>query len=160
MAQATDSSRSSSLNFSLEDFLARDRVRQAESQRAARRRRRGRLSSRRKRPEALDAGVVFCDRYRVLRCLGVGGFSDVYLATDLKLDRRVAVKRSFGVDADSQLALEEAKLAASLDHGSIVHVFDVVHDPQHGLLIIMQFINGPHAKDSAEQRADVCVAGG
>ncbi|RMF39576.1 MAG: hypothetical protein D6753_13505 [Planctomycetota bacterium] len=96
----------------------------------------------RRSPELLPAGTEFQGRYRVIRCLGTGGFSEVYLAADLELDRRVAVKRTRMVEVDREFALREAKLVAALEHPGIVRIVDVLHDEEHGLLIVMQFVNG------------------
>ena len=41
-------------------------------------------------PEHLDTALA--DRYRIERELGAGGMATVYLAQDLKHDRRVALK--------------------------------------------------------------------
>lgn len=90
----------------------------------------------------LESGCVLAGRYHVVRCLGTGGFSQVYLAQDLSLERRVAVKRTFDLKAQSEVALQEAKTVASLDHPGIVRIYDVIHDEQIGLLIVMQFVNG------------------
>lgn len=104
------------------------------------------------KPLPLQLGVVFCGRYELMRLIGTGGFSDVYLAKDRQLDRRVAVKRSFEVAVDTQPALEEAKTIASLDHPAIVRIYDVIRDPQHGLLIVMQFVNGSTLRSVLEHQ--------
>jgi serine/threonine-protein kinase PpkA len=67
--------------------------------------------------------------YRIERQLGEGGMAHVYLATQLSLDRQVAVKvvRFSGPDSEA-LALRfenEARTIAQLEHPGIVGVFDV-----------------------------------
>ncbi len=68
-------------------------------------------------------------RYVLLRPLGAGGMSVVWLAYDPELDRRVALKlmhqgdSSFG--AGDQRLLREAQALARLSHVNVVHVYDV-----------------------------------
>ena len=92
---------------------------------------------------ALEAAVA--GRYTILRELGRGGMGAVYLATDLSLDREVAIK-VLPPDLAAQPSLRErfvreAKLAASLSHPNIIHVHAV---EEHGdlLLFVMQYVDG------------------
>ena len=66
--------------------------------------------------------------YRILTRLGQGGMGEVYLAEDLLLDRKVALKfllvGPFDDGADRRL-LREAKAAAHLDHPFICKVYEV-----------------------------------
>ncbi len=97
-------------------------------------------------PELAD-GILLVGRYLVLRRLGRGGFSDVYLAHDHELDRAVAIKRLLLSDVDPQLIRDEAKTLASLDHPGIVRIYDICKDPKHGYLVIMQYVAGPMLRD-------------
>src|SRR5258708_37664986 len=75
--------------------------------------------------------VLRIGRYRVLQRLGSGGSSDVYLAEDLMLRRKVALKILRRRDAgQSQLRSfeREARCASMLNHPNIVTVFDVGHE--------------------------------
>ncbi len=67
--------------------------------------------------------------YRIAGLLGHGGMGDVYRATDVRLDRDVALKMMTHAgspdDGRVQRFLQEARVTASLDHPSIVKVFDV-----------------------------------
>jgi serine/threonine protein kinase/HEAT repeat protein len=68
-------------------------------------------------------------RYRIIKELGKGGMGRVYLAHDLKLDRKVAVKVPHFAAEDSPNVRErffrEAKAAAHLDHPNVCPVYDV-----------------------------------
>lgn len=91
----------------------------------------------------LASGDVLRNRYRIDRSLGKGGFGGVYLALDLNLGRKVAIKRQIGRHLDdTELARNEAKFIAGLDHSAIVKVYDLIDDEQEGVLIIMEYVNG------------------
>jgi serine/threonine protein kinase len=65
--------------------------------------------------------------YRVGEQLGRGGMGEVYLADDISLDRKVALKflpDEFIGDAERMARFErEAKLLASLNHPNIAAIF-------------------------------------
>src|SRR5438093_125101 len=86
--------------------------------------------------------------YRILEQLGRGGTSVVYRAEHVRLGRQAALKLlspGFG-DADfSDRFLRESRLAASLDHPSIVPVYDA--GEEEGLLYIaMAYVEGTDLK--------------
>jgi WD40 repeat protein/tRNA A-37 threonylcarbamoyl transferase component Bud32 len=64
--------------------------------------------------------------YRLLRLLGRGGFAEVYLAEQVYLKRRVALKvlHTSLEDEDVDQFLSEAQTLARLEHPHIVRVFD------------------------------------
>ena len=68
-------------------------------------------------------------RYRIIKELGKGGMGAVYLAHDLQLDRKVAVKIPHFTPEDGPRTRErffrEAKAAAHLDHPNVCPVYDV-----------------------------------
>ena len=70
--------------------------------------------------------------YEIQGILGEGGQGTVYRATDLKLNRAVAMKvirREFSKDADFKRRFEsEAQITASLNHPHIVKVFSYGED--------------------------------
>jgi len=89
------------------------------------------------------------DRYELGEVLGTGGTAEVYAAHDLRLDRGVAVKtlRSDLVGDPSSLARfrREALSAASLNHPSIVAVYDTGEDLAGGApvpYIVMERVDG------------------
>ena len=85
------------------------------------------------------------DRYKVERLIGQGGMGEVSLAMDLKLNRKVAIKRIRGQSVDSQIALRrfmtEAQAIAQLNHYHIVNVYDFGHD-QNGPYLILEYVSG------------------
>jgi serine/threonine protein kinase/HEAT repeat protein len=68
-------------------------------------------------------------RYQILKKLGQGGMSSVYLAHDGQLDRRVALKIPQLSGENFQLQVDrfyrEARAAATLNHPNLCPVFDV-----------------------------------
>jgi len=85
------------------------------------------------------------ERFRIERALGAGGFGKVYLAVDLQLGRRVALKMPrvdrFRSDRERQHFVNEARTAARLEHPGIVPVYDVLADGQ-SVVIVQQYIQG------------------
>jgi serine/threonine protein kinase len=79
---------------------------------------------------AVQRGGVLNGRYRLDRLIGRGGFAQVFLATDLALQRQVAVKvlhaELTGDQAHDFLArfTREARAVAALDHPHILSIHD------------------------------------
>jgi serine/threonine protein kinase len=74
--------------------------------------------------------ILRIGRYRVLSHLGGGGTSEVYLAEDTLMRRKVALKVLERRDADprqTQRFEREARCASMLNHPNVVTVFDVGH---------------------------------
>lgn len=84
-------------------------------------------------------------KYEIVKKLGEGGFGAVYLATDVKLKRNVALKALHPqVATDEMLAAyfeREALALARLEHLNIVRVYD--YDQIDGVnFIVMEFVEG------------------
>lgn len=83
--------------------------------------------------------------YRVLKLLGRGGMGAVFLAEDVQLGRKVALKivlpRYAGSEAGRKRFLREAQAAAALDHDNIVTIYQVGEDRDVPFLA-MQFLKG------------------
>lgn len=101
---------------------------------------------------------VLAGKYRILGTLGSGGAGTVLEVEHLTLPgRRYAAKLLHeGARADprtQERLLREAQLAATLDHPSIVAIHDVERDPERGLVIVMEKLEGaPLAAVLAERR--------
>lgn len=79
--------------------------------------------------DASNAHGRLIGRFRIEQEVGSGGFGIVYLATDLLLNRSVALKvprfEAAGNQPLHERFLQEAKVAAALDHPHIVPVYEV-----------------------------------
>lgn len=95
-------------------------------------------------PEDLLTGQTI-GFYKVLDLLGRGGMGDVYLAEDLRLGRKVALKflsAAFSNDAWAKRQLvHEAKAVAMLDHKNICPVYGYEEIDDHRF-IVMQYVDG------------------
>ena len=87
--------------------------------------------------------------YRIEAVLGRGGMSVVYLAEDLRLRRKVALKLLAAELAEDERFrerfLRESELAASIDHPNVVPIYDA--GEAEGLLYIaMRYVAGTDLK--------------
>ena len=98
-------------------------------------------------PERLAAAVA--DRYRLEQELGAGGMATVYLAQDLKHDRKVAVKvlrPELAAVIGAERFLSEIKTTANLQHPHILPLFDSGAADSF-LYYVMPFIEGESLRD-------------
>jgi TolB-like protein len=95
------------------------------------------------------AGRVI-DGYRVVSLLGAGGMGEVYLADDLELGRRVALKLlplRFTADAGRlRRFTEEARAASALNHPNIMTVFRV-GGVEGRRYIVSEFVDGDTVRE-------------
>src|SRR5262245_19599733 len=92
-----------------------------------------------------QVGRVLGGRYRLLSAVGSGASAHVYLADDVRLRRRVAVKVLHPALANDELFLRrfraEARAAAALSHPHILAVFDWSGDDDSPYLVT-EFLGG------------------
>ena len=104
----------------------------------------------------LDMEIVDLSRYEVQETLGKGGMGEVLLATDTRLNRKVAIKRMLGDAAKSQTAvkrfLTEAQSIAALNHFNIVQIHDYGRD-KDGPFLIMEYVGGGSLLDKCREGA-------
>ncbi|GAB3561887.1 Stk1 family PASTA domain-containing Ser/Thr kinase [Arthrobacter alkaliphilus] len=101
-------------------------------------------------------GTLVDGRYLVRSRLANGGMSTVYLATDERLARDVALKVLHPHLANDQNFLDrlqrEARAAASLSHPHVVGVLDQGQDG-HIAYIVMEYIKGHTLRDVLNEKA-------
>ena len=116
-------------------------------------------------------------KYRIEKSLGQGGFGITYLATQVNLNRQVAIKEFYPKDfcdtsqvrltpkpGDEELVarlkrkfISEARNVAKLDHPNIVKIYDVFEENSTAYFV-MEYVEGESldamAKRGAMSEAD------
>ncbi|MGH7647150.1 MAG: protein kinase domain-containing protein, partial [Gemmatimonadaceae bacterium] len=93
--------------------------------------------------------ATLADRYRVERELGAGGMATVYLAHDIKHDRKVAVKvlrPELAAVIGAERFIAEIKTTANLQHPHILPLFDS-GEADGFLFYVMPFVDGISLRD-------------
>ena len=104
--------------------------------------------------EMLQPGDVLCNRYRIVERIGLGGMGSVYRATDVRLDRDVAIKALhqatlFNVEIRQRFE-REIKSVAALSHPNIVTLYDIAeHDGVP--LAVMEHVAGHTLREHTER---------
>ncbi len=84
------------------------------------------------------------DEYEITGEIGAGGMATVYKAVQKSLDRLVAIKElKKAYHADDQIVRRferESRVAASLQHENIVHIYDYWKKPHYA--IVMEYVDG------------------
>lgn len=126
-------------------------------------------AARRTRPDEPSApvgppslvGQVIAGRYRVLRRLGEGGMSHVYLAEDQADQRECAVKiltPRLAADTGAKERLKrEALLARRFNHPNVCSVLDVGETGTGQLFLVMPYLRGESLNDAEARRGQYPV---
>src|SRR6476659_2288513 len=120
-------------------------------------------------PELLNRlQSALADRYRIEREIGAGGMATVFLAQDLRHDRRVALKLlrpELSAVIGAERFLAEIKLTANLQHPHILPLFDsgevVVDNPegaQRFLFYVMPYVEGESLRARLNREKQLPVA--
>lgn len=92
-------------------------------------------------------GTIIDGKYEILKLIGKGGMSEVYLAMDKNLNKQWAVKeiRKRGRDKNNdvivQSAIAEANMMKKLDHPCLPRIVDIL-DKDDVIYVIMDYIEG------------------
>jgi len=97
-------------------------------------------------------------RYRLERRIGQGGMAEVWLANDISLNRKVAVKMMKSQHNDDPIVAErfrrEAQASAALKNPNIVTVYDVVVD-QGRQAVVMEYVEGLTLREVLDQKTQL-----
>ncbi|RKG59494.1 serine/threonine protein kinase [Corallococcus sp. AB011P] len=102
-------------------------------------------------------GELLAGRYQLEQELGRGGMATVFLALDLRLSRRVAVKVLHpGLDARfTERFRQEAEVVASLQHPNVLAVHDFGEDAVRGPFLVCEWVQGENLRELARRLAPV-----
>jgi serine/threonine-protein kinase len=104
--------------------------------------------------------TALASRYIIERELGAGGMATVYLAQDLKHDRRVAIKvlrPELAAVIGAERFLSEIRTTANLQHPHILALFDSgVADSF--LFYVMPYVEGESLRDRLTREKQLPVA--
>lgn len=97
--------------------------------------------------QMLPVGTLLDSRYLILRELGRGGFSCVFLASDEKvMSKKVVIKvlqdREVRNEWTVQKSRQEIEALSRIDHPSVVGVFDFGELPSGSPYIVMKYVDG------------------
>jgi len=108
------------------------------------------------------SGQVVGD-YQVLRKLGAGGMGDVYLAEQLSLRRKVALKilrpELAGVDASLKRFKAEAEAVARATHANIVQIYNIGRTGNLNYMAL-EYVEGHSLRDLVDRNRRISVATG
>ena len=104
-------------------------------------------------PTLIEPPLIEPEGFRIIRELGRGASGRVSLAEDIELRRLVALKfsRGFGSSREQDQLIEEARLAAKLDHPGILRVLQIGKN-EEGVFIASAFVDGPSLRVHLERR--------
>lgn len=103
---------------------------------------------------------IINNRYQIHSTIASGGMAVVYLAQDLLLERRVALKilrRDFSDNQEFQNKFRaEARASARLSHPNIVTTYDFGYDADR-LYIVLELVQGRDLKTILEEQAPLPI---
>lgn len=94
-----------------------------------------------------EIGTVIEGKYEILKLIGKGGMSRVYLAMDQNLNKQWAIKEieKRARDKNNEVviasAMAEANMMKKLDHPSLPRIVDII-DKENVIYVVMDYIEG------------------
>lgn len=96
------------------------------------------------------------DKYEIIRILGSGNFSEVYLARHLILKSECAIKVIHKDSTNQLVVLSEAELLKSLNHPSIPRLYDICEDDTC-FYLIEEYVNGESLEEFLSHHKSVSI---
>ena len=103
--------------------------------------------------------TALADRYAIQEELGAGGMATVYLAEDLKLHRKVAVKvlrPELAAALGPERFLREIEIAANLAHPHILPLHDS-GEAKGFLYYVMPYVEGESLRECLNQQTQLAI---
>lgn len=95
----------------------------------------------------IQPGSIVADKYQIIRQIGKGGMSRVFLAVDLHLNKQWAIKeiRKTANTKNNEIIesslVAEANLMKNLDYPALPRIVDIIDDGQT-LCVVMDYVEG------------------
>ena len=95
----------------------------------------------------IQPGAIVADKYQIIRQIGKGGMSRVFLAVDLHLNKQWAIKeiRKTANTKNNEIIesslVAEANLMKNLDYPALPRIVDIIDDGQT-LCVVMDYVEG------------------
>ena len=110
-------------------------------------------------PPRFSAGATLNDRYGIVRLLGRGGMGEVYLATDSRINRNVALKVLHSDLVSSQESLRrfalEAQAVSALNHPHIMTIYEFDKTDDGSLFIVAEYVEGESLNNLIRKGVDL-----
>ncbi len=99
----------------------------------------------------IKVGTVLYNRYELLKEIGSGGLSTVYLAKDMKINKAWAVKiikteTNKNINPIRDSVIQEAEMMKSFNHPSLPNIVDII-TCSNCVAIVMDYVEGATLKD-------------
>ncbi|MFA9559940.1 serine/threonine protein kinase [Evansella sp. AB-rgal1] len=103
----------------------------------------------------IEIGTIIDERYEVLKEIGRGGMSIVYLAMDNRLNKSIVIKdirkRAY---SNNELLINslivEANMLKKLDHWALPKIYDII-EGKDGIYVVMDYIEGESLKEKQQR---------
>jgi peptide/nickel transport system substrate-binding protein len=96
----------------------------------------------------LQPGQILNNRYRIAKQIGKGGFGAVYRAWDMRMNGSCVVKENLDTSLEARNQFErEAQILFKLRHPGLPVVFDYFSEPDQGLYLVMDFVEGKNLEE-------------
>jgi tetratricopeptide (TPR) repeat protein/tRNA A-37 threonylcarbamoyl transferase component Bud32 len=110
----------------------------------------------------IKIGTVIDERYEILKEIGRGGMSVVYLAMDNRLNKSLVVKDiRKRANSNNELLINslvvEANMLKKLDHGALPRIYDII-DSAGDIYVVMDYIEGESLKEKLNREGKLPAA--
>ncbi|MDQ6595097.1 protein kinase domain-containing protein [Bacillus salipaludis] len=107
----------------------------------------------------IQIGTVIDGRYEILKEIGRGGMSIVYLAMDNRLNKSLVVKDIRKREpSNNELLINsliiEANMLKKLDHGALPKIYDII-DAKGDIYVVMDYIEGESLKEKLKREKTI-----
>ena len=104
----------------------------------------------------LQINNLIKERYKIIKVLGHGGMSSVYMAFDENIQIPVAIKENLVLSENFSIQFKkEATILATLRHPNLPRVSDYFHIPGQGQYLVMDYIDGEDLRERIEREENL-----